>query len=300
MKELGIKLKDAREELGKSIRDVADITKIRTHIISNMENGDFDKLPKVYGKSFLKTYISYLKLDEQDFTEAYTILSGPKPTSIVTESEDQKGKMSITFSDLTNYKDIFKSGKLSGVNKNNMINIIIYSVVFIGFILIMYITFFSESNESKIVDGIEPMPGGVPDTAIIESEDKGLFSFFDKPDSLILEGTATDTSWIKIDIDGKAVSEVLMLPLMKRKWAAKEYFIINQGNVGAIQLSLNGKLLEPFGNKGSVISNIKVTANEVIKTSPWKTKPKQEDAPKIIEPSKIDPSTNQINDTNPQ
>jgi hypothetical protein len=50
---------------------------------------------------------------------------------------------------------------------------------------------------------------------------------------------------------------------MKKRWSANEYFIITQGNIGAVQFSRNGKLLEPFGTKGTVVKNIKVTRDKV-------------------------------------
>ena len=54
-----------------------------------------------------------------------------------------------------------------------------------------------------------------------------------------------------------------MVLLKPKPSSANEYFIITQGNVGAVQFKRNGKLLEPFGARGSVVKNIKITKDEV-------------------------------------
>ena len=62
---LGVRLRTRREELGYSIQDVAELTKIQTAFITAIEEEHFDKLPgKVYVVGFLKTYARALDLSE--------------------------------------------------------------------------------------------------------------------------------------------------------------------------------------------------------------------------------------------
>jgi len=64
MKNLGDKLREARESLGITIRDAAESTKLRVDVIENMESGCFDfDLPEIYKRGFLRIYTAFLKLD---------------------------------------------------------------------------------------------------------------------------------------------------------------------------------------------------------------------------------------------
>lgn len=64
MQEIGQKLKERREELGLSLRDVQKQTKIRTRWLEALELGDRDSFPaQVYMKGFLKSYADALGLD---------------------------------------------------------------------------------------------------------------------------------------------------------------------------------------------------------------------------------------------
>jgi hypothetical protein len=101
---------------------------------------------------------------------------------------------------------------------------------------------------------------------VISSENKDLFSNFipEKPDSIILRAKAIDTAWISIEIDGQTSEQMLMKPGMEKRWSAKEYFNITQGNTGAVEYTRNNDLLQPFGEKGTVVRNIKITMDKVL------------------------------------
>ncbi len=77
MKNLGTKFKDAREARNISLRDAADMTKIRVDVLQNIENGSFDfDLPEVYKRGFIRLYAQFLKLDQSSISAEYAKLSG--------------------------------------------------------------------------------------------------------------------------------------------------------------------------------------------------------------------------------
>lgn len=62
--EIGATLRKARQELGVTLDDVEDETKIRKRYLTALEREDYADLPsEVYARGFLKTYASYLGLD---------------------------------------------------------------------------------------------------------------------------------------------------------------------------------------------------------------------------------------------
>ena len=66
----GERLRGAREGLGLSIDDVATTTRIPTRHLSNLENGDFARLPApTYSIGFAKSYASAVGLDRNEIGE---------------------------------------------------------------------------------------------------------------------------------------------------------------------------------------------------------------------------------------
>ncbi|WP_078576442.1 helix-turn-helix domain-containing protein [Salipaludibacillus agaradhaerens] len=62
--ELGIRLKNAREEKGYSLDELQRVTKIQKRYLIAIEDGDFSKMPgDFYGRAFVKSYAEAVELD---------------------------------------------------------------------------------------------------------------------------------------------------------------------------------------------------------------------------------------------
>lgn len=269
MLEIGQKLKKIREEHQISLEEISLKTSVRVQFLSLIEDGNFNELPAIYGKSFFKTYCQYLEIPEDEYMPFYEQMDNKASVraknkdyfttkSINTKDRNQTVLDKIgdyVFTILSQYFN-YKPKKFS-TNYNQ--NRIVYTFAIILFCIITSFYIFFDSEPDSTVTNEENSGGLSPDTLTLSTEDKGIFDYFTKTDSLILEAYSIDTCWIKLNIDGKENKEVLALPKMKFRWSAKDYFLLTQGNVGAIQFSKNGKLLEPFGARGSVVKNVKIT-----------------------------------------
>ena len=72
MKEIGQKLKEAREEIGVSIEEVADDLKLRPAQIENIENGDSSAFKDMFNLKYLiRDYSKYLGLNKEDLVDEY-------------------------------------------------------------------------------------------------------------------------------------------------------------------------------------------------------------------------------------
>ncbi len=65
-KDIGESLKTQRENLGLSIGDIYEHTRINPEFIKVLESGQFNLLPVAYARLFLKTYAQELNLDVRD------------------------------------------------------------------------------------------------------------------------------------------------------------------------------------------------------------------------------------------
>jgi cytoskeleton protein RodZ len=69
---LGEKLRQARDERGISISEVAEQTRISPMYLELIENDDYRTLPGgIFNKGFVKSYAKYVGLDEQDALQDY-------------------------------------------------------------------------------------------------------------------------------------------------------------------------------------------------------------------------------------
>ncbi|WP_028775821.1 helix-turn-helix domain-containing protein [Shimazuella kribbensis] len=72
MEQLGYHLRSSREQLGISIEELSNATRIDLEYLKAMEQGDFDSLPgPVYIRSYLRTYSIYVNLDPRKMIKMY-------------------------------------------------------------------------------------------------------------------------------------------------------------------------------------------------------------------------------------
>jgi transcriptional regulator with XRE-family HTH domain len=295
METLGTKLRSEREKQKLTLEKVSELTKIRINIIKALEDGNYSVVPPVYAKSFIKTYASLLNIPKSDIEDELDELFRsklPEPIQYKQpELKSHRGKKSkINFLNLKFIMD----------NKTRIVNYLIYFVITFAFLLVIYFLFFDGVDIPKIVEGGNNEQNE-NDTVVIKPDNKGLFSFYEGPDSLILEAFANDSAWIKINIDGQISDQAYMLPNESKRWSASEFFIITLGNAGVVEFMRNGEKLPALGAIGTVVRNIKITAKEVINSSnPWDTdsasiarrryrqKTKKPDAAKILQPAIIE------------
>lgn len=72
MKEIGEKLKAAREGIGVSIEEVSEDLKIKPSQIENIENGDSSSFKDMFNLKYLiRDYSKYLGLNKEDLVDEY-------------------------------------------------------------------------------------------------------------------------------------------------------------------------------------------------------------------------------------
>ena len=68
-------LKDRRKTKQVSLKEISEYTKINMGYLESLENGDFDVLPNVYTRLFLRSYCDYLGLDSKEILDEYQIFT---------------------------------------------------------------------------------------------------------------------------------------------------------------------------------------------------------------------------------
>lgn len=278
-------LKNAREEKNLSLKDVSAATKIRLNVLEAIEQGNFDFLPPVYMKSFIKEYINYLQIDYEKIKLQLeeTLKQIDKTASLKPEKETNKPIFSIT----TKRRKI----KHSSQQLSKAI-LFIYLALGLSIIAIVYFTFFYTQEELQ-----PPVQTGKRDTITLGTKETSpLPTSSTSTDSMSLEFKAIDTVWINMIIDNKISESAVLYPEKVKTWKAMNFFKFTIGNAGGVVIKRNGELLPPLGKKGIVLKSVIITRDQInIGRLPKVTpQPKQQETPRILlqptEPKKITPT----------
>jgi len=92
LEQIGIKLKNERQNSGISLQQVSEATKISIRYLQSIESGSFSAIPgEVYLKGFLKIYGDFLGLKGQTLVEEYKEWKAQESEIPVTEDKKRTG-----------------------------------------------------------------------------------------------------------------------------------------------------------------------------------------------------------------
>lgn len=117
MKNIGLKLKDKREESGLSIEEVAEDLKMRPSQITSIEEGKTEDFKDVfYLKYFIRDYAKYLGLDSEklldEFNEYLFDITSKIPIDLIEQAKKEKKESNEAVSPYTKETKKIKVPKL--------------------------------------------------------------------------------------------------------------------------------------------------------------------------------------------
>lgn len=162
MKEIGEKLKEAREAMGITIDEAASDLKLRPSQIENIEEGNKDAFKDVfYLKMFIKNYSKYLGLDYDEMVEEFNeyLFDFTSKISIddikKAEREQRKKEKKLKTIKITSPYTVEKKQQKS-IPRFLIIGGIILLVVIIVYILVLVLTKEDDEVSNTIVmEGVE-------------------------------------------------------------------------------------------------------------------------------------------------
>lgn len=138
MKEIGEKLKAAREEHGVSIEEAAEDLNLRVSQIENIEQGNLKVFKDVfYLKCFIRDYAKYLGLDEEklmdEFNEFFFEETSKIPIKEIEKASKEKRK------EQREEKKVFSPYTLEDKPKSKVVPIIVTLIILVLVALIGYV-----------------------------------------------------------------------------------------------------------------------------------------------------------------
>ncbi|MBM4150146.1 MAG: DUF4115 domain-containing protein [Ignavibacteria bacterium] len=280
MSQLGTILRNRREELNLTQAEVSRQTNIRVNIIDALEKGKNSILPPTYLRSFSKSYWQFLRLPIEDFEKAFA------ESGIMPAQQEQSFIGTLINPEKEKEKEYTPPAPLKAIESPRYSPRLVSGIISAAMILILvvgiYYLFVKDIVDDTPVD---------PDTQTEStstgggSSDNGgaLLEIFDEEqskDSIVLEVTAKNKTWFTINADGKNSESVVLEAGQSGRWTSVEYFTLSISNNGGAVFKRNGKVIPNIGKEGTIIREMKITANDITNSAmPYKDSESPDKAP---------------------
>jgi len=268
LKLLGEEILRQRESKGLTIGQIAQTTKISERFLEKMEQGEFNFLPEVNVKAFLRLVSAEIGLDPEVMVRrlsaqmhppAPVVEGGDAPSAESQAAEvEETAKISAEEPQITYVRT--DSAKQDEDNTQWIKNPIILGIVLVALLVALYFLFYRVPAEppSALDSGIS-----VPTTSL-ESETDTTVTLIpitaeSKPDSikaelLTLSLKASETAWVRIVYQDSLAEEGVFSSGISRTWMSREKFYLKIGNAGGVRLNLDGRDLGTPGDVGQVVN----------------------------------------------
>ncbi len=246
MATLGQELRAERERRTLSIKDVSDRTKISTRFISALEDDRWDELPQ---KFFLKGVI-----------KAYAQAIGADPALFLAKYKEQQ-RIRSESSDEHNDSPRQKEHEAPGKKRKRPV---VLPVALVLFLLIAaaagYWIFLKPERgpRPQIPSTRAPDPPPISSApAVIAPEEQKAEP---AETGLRLEFRFNADSWMHVAADGVVILNGIKPAGSTASLRAEREFIIQTGNAGGFDFTLNGRPGRPLGGSGVVLTDIRINS----------------------------------------
>jgi cytoskeleton protein RodZ len=255
---VGAALREERLRQKLSLGEIALETRISQRYLEAIENEDFDRLPApVFTRSFVRQYAAHLNVDPApmlanlppvDLDGAPMPDPQPKPRRSFRVGVAGGGiRWSSGFASLTWLLVAFGGAMFAYIHFNRPVSAKPNPVESTSRIANAPVRSAPPAAAPEMAAAPEPPPPSEPSVAPPA----------ERPIQILL--TARERSWVQVIADGKPAFVGTLNPRDSRSIGADELVRLVTGNAGGIEISLNGKPLEPIGPSGQ-IRTVRLTA----------------------------------------
>lgn len=271
LKKIADELKTAREQKDVSLQQIASKTKIDIKFLQAIENANFDILPDVYMKAFIKEYAQHIELDFQSILQKYENVRLGNPEQAVVPGVTVEADRKAAAVTVTEKKfDSIESAHLTNTTpdetstKKQNVNYFYVGIIVVLLLILIYVLFVKGSSPDIVQESFSQQ---------VSNQDKPRFEMtkgnndqtqlsLNVEDSLRLSVQTLSRVWVKVSSDGKIVAQQVYLPDSRLNFAARKNFSITVGNAGVVKLLFNNKPIQNIGKPGE-IRNLFITPDTV-------------------------------------
>ena len=234
---LGSMITKARKDAGLSIDDLSAATNIRGPLLRQMESDNFSQCGgETYARGHLRNIATKLNVDPLLFLSAF---------------EDEQMHVDRSMQDLLVENSVMREpGESRKVSWKVLSAISISTLLIAGLVQILVTNNSSPDIPVALEETTQPSASAEPTT---ESADDSVVSTGEGVEVII---TATRArSWLFVsDSSGRTLFSGQISRGISKTFTTSEQLNLKVGNAGGVDLTVNGKKLEPVGVDGQVVS----------------------------------------------
>lgn len=265
LKKFAKELKSFREAKDISLQYIANRTKIDIKFLQAIEEGNFDILPDLYMRAFIKEYAKEADFDVTEVLKKYDLARKGVTEEKISQSTDlkesnleqpveQKEQQTKT---LVKNETVNKSN--SGLQFRFKTNHLKFTYVSLAAIIVLSIVVYFLFLRGESTKTLEVSDNQLSESSAnrfeLTSDSTQAFANIED-DSLKLALKASERVWVKVLSDNKAVFQNFVNQNENLTFKAEKEFRVSVGNAGAISMELNKKPLIIPGTKGELRSYI--------------------------------------------
>lgn len=269
-KSIGTILKEKRESKGLTPMDIERGTSIRSRYIEAVENDEYDKTPGgVFLKGIIRNYGDFLGLDGMELLKQYkATTAGQANEKAISNAirEVDNVRMNIQLKDK---RDIgsgtgkFEMPKLPV--KQCLAGLVVVAVLGAGYVAI-----------PKAIDYVKNLPSEAKqeESTAAKAEENTAKAPLDK---VVVEMEASGACWTEVTADGKEIFAGMLQAKDKKTFEAKDKLIVKYGNIGVMNIKVNGEQVNLNGEHGVAVKTYLRTAAEETSKAAEAPAPKEEE-----------------------
>lgn len=272
-KSIGTILKEKRESKGLTLMDIERGTSIRSRYLEAVENDEYDKTPGgVFLKGIIRNYGDFLGLDGLELLKQYkATTAGQANEKAISNAirEVDNVRMNIQLKDK---RDIgsgtgkFEMPKMPKLPvKQCLAGLAVVAVLGAGYVAI-----------PKAIDYVKNLPRETKqeESTAAKTEENTAKAPLDK---VVVEMEASGACWTEVTADGKEIFAGMLQAKDKKTFEAKDKLIVKYGNIGVMNIKVNGEQVNLNGEHGVAVKTYLRAAAEETSKSAETPAPKEEE-----------------------
>jgi len=247
--ELGELLRQSREQLGLSLEEIEQTTRIKRAYLEMLEAENFEGLPSsVAARGFLRNYALVLKLDVDHVLALYEAEKGGVSGRIVPGRERVQLK-SIPMTPPSRFSPDLLIGFLLITALLGAILYFVYQQYLLPLELGSAVATEAPPGEAAIaLPTPTPSPTHTPTLTVTPTP-----PFYT---GVTVELVITDESWVQVLVDGVKAFEGTLQPGERRHWTGERQVAVRAGNAGGVEIIVNGQSMGLMGEPGQVVDQV--------------------------------------------
>jgi cytoskeleton protein RodZ len=250
--ELGELLRESRQQIGLTLEDVRESTRINVAYLGALEEEDFDALPHAcVARGFLRSYAQALNLDPEYVVD---LAAG-------TTGQGAKGR-ARSAADPFRYKDISMAPPSRWT-----------ADLAVGFLILVLVAAMLVGGLYVYGDRAMDWAAELVSTPVVPTEDLAFIlptptplpTFTATPTAtatpeyyagVTVELVIADDSWVQVLVDGDKAYEGILKEGEQRHWSGERQVAVRVGNAGGVEAIINGQSIGVLGEPGQVVDQM--------------------------------------------